>query len=220
MTEARKSSLSDESLRKIYGASAAAPDHPSEDALFALLGQGMSSDARERVVDHVARCGECADVLVHLARCDECPPEAGIKSLATPARSPRSWGLWGGLAAAAAVTALLAWPPAPNPHDAAPDGEAVRAGAAVGLAAVAPVGPQKSAPAAFRWNGVPDALTYRVIVRDARGELVFSSGPRAETYCPWPTAKALAPGSYTWQVVAATRSGEETTSSLAHFSVH
>ena len=219
MTEARKSALSDESLRKLYGGSSAATDHPSEDALLALLDQGTSSDARERVVDHVARCGECADVLRHLARCAECPPETGVQPLTAQARSTRSWGLWSGLAAAAAVTAFLAWPPGPNPHDTTPDGEALRAGSAVGLAPVAPVGPQQSAPAAFRWNGLPDALTYRVVVRDAQGEPVFSSGPHAETSCPWPAAKALAPGSYTWQVVAATRSGEQTTSSLAHFSL-
>jgi hypothetical protein len=220
VTEARKSALSDDSLRKLYGAFSAATDHPSEDALLALLEHAPSSDARERVVDHVSRCGECADVLRHLARCDECPPETGVKPLTTQARSTRAWGLWSGLAAAAAVTAFLAWPPGPKPHDTPPDGEALRAGAAVGLAPVAPLGPQRSAPTAFRWNGVPDALTYRVVVRDARGEPVFSSGPLSETTCPWPAATALAPGSYTWQVVAGTRSGEETTSSLAHFSLH
>jgi hypothetical protein len=218
VTESRKL-LSDEALRSLYADTASSSDHPSEETLAGLLEHGTSSDERERVVDHVSRCGECADVLRHLARCVECAPETGVKPLGRRGQPPRSWPLWGGLAAAAALVTFLAWPPGPNRTLGTPDPGVLRAGAPAGLAPVSPAGPQKGTPTDLRWTGVPDALAYRVVVRDARGEQVFSSPDLSETSCPWPAARTFAPGAYTWQVLARTRNGEETASALAHFSL-
>lgn len=218
MTETRKSPLSDEALRGLYAGTTPATDHPSEDALATLLEHGTSSEARERVVEHVSRCGECAEVLRHLARCAECPAETGVKPLSGATRSAGSWRLWSGLAAAAAVAALLIWTPRPNVGELKPDAEALRAGAPHGLALLTPSGPQNGHPAAFEWRGLPDALTYRVVVRDVRGEQVYASPALSGTSSPWPAAGTFAPGDYTWQVVARLRTGEETASPLAHFS--
>jgi hypothetical protein len=218
VTESRKS-LSDEALRRLYADTESSSDHPSEDTLAGLLAHGTSSDERERVVDHVSRCGECADVLRHLARCVECPPETGVKPLGTRGQPTRSWRLWGGLAAAAAVATFLVWPPGPDGTPGTPDPEVLRAGASAGLAPESPVGPQKGSPTEIRWRAVPEALTYRVVVRDARGEPVFVSPALSEASCPWPAERTLAPGAYTWQVLARTRNGEETASALVHFSL-
>jgi hypothetical protein len=86
-----------------------------------------------------------------------------------------------------------------------PDPDALRGGSAAALAPIAPVGRIEAPPARFRWHGLPGAVAYRVVLLDGNGEPVWSSADVTEPSCAWPSRLPLAPGTYSWQVIATLR---------------
>jgi hypothetical protein len=209
MSEPRAPRLSEDALRRVYTEGMRATDtHPDEATLGRLLGGELAPGVREAALEHVARCAECAALLQHGARCVECAEILEVKP-PRPAAT-RGWALWGGLAAAAALVAGVAIFPSFGTVAPTPDPETLRAGPAVALAAIAPAGRIETPPAEFRWQGLPDAVAYRVVLLDERGEPLWTSAEVADLSCPWPSKLPLPPGSYSWQVIATLRgSGAE-----------
>ena len=204
MPEPRAPRLSEDALRRVYTEGARAADaHPDEATLGRLLGGDLAPGVREATLEHVARCAECAALLQHGARCGDCAEILEVKPVRPTAT--RGWGLWGGLAAAAALVAGVAIWPRLGTVGPAPDPEALRAGPAAALAPIAPAGRLDAPPARFSWQGLPDAVAYRVVLLDERGEPVWTSAEGQDLWCPWPSKLPLPPGRYAWQVIATLR---------------
>jgi Photosynthesis system II assembly factor YCF48/Putative zinc-finger len=94
-------------LRQRLASRVAAGDHPDADTLTAYTEQLLSQGERKRVLEHVAVCGECREVLALSL------PET-VESLPVPALAPRrGWrwkpvfGLAASLAAVAAITTVV-----------------------------------------------------------------------------------------------------------------
>lgn len=201
----------DRLIRELYAESAARPraDHPDEAAWEAMaLGELPAAD-KQRILDHVTRCTECASVfrgLGMLAR-----EAAGFDPAAPRKRDrrilawPAPWVL-AGLAAAAAVV-LVTWlpgpraglPPAPV---AAPSEDAVRSGEQAAPIPLEPKGTLTATPRAFRWEGVEGTRQYRVELSSRDGDLLWASPPVAGVTIDWPASVVPAPGLYHWQVIA------------------
>jgi hypothetical protein len=217
---------SEERLRRLYtGSAVPAGGHLLEEDWERLACGEMAAADRERALEHVTRCAECAriyrglDALTEGARSfDPGVPAAPSRTLAYPRGL-----LLGGLAAAAALAAMLFWPAAGQRPRATPPGDGFR-GAAESLdpAPETPRGRVQGLPTELRWKGVPSPARYRVVVLDPDGEPIWSSGEVEATTLPWPAGLVLKPGSYFWQVIALPRGGlpgDERASALAAFEV-
>jgi len=217
---------SDERLRVLY-ATLALPEggHPTEESWERLACREMDPAEREKTLDHVTRCADCArvyralDALAEGARTfDPGVPNAPARVLPFP-----RWALLAGLAAAAAL-AVVVLRPATGPRvPAAPASDGFR-GAARSLDPVplAPRGRVSGLPAELRWQGIATPTLYRVVVLDAEGEGVWSSGEVDGTALAWPAELSLKPGSYFWQVTALPKGGlpgDRRASSLIAFEV-
>ena len=123
---------SEERLRGLYTASAVPPGgHLLEEDWERLACGEMPAADRERSLDHVTRCAECAriyrglDALAEGARSfDPGVPAALSRTLAFPRGL-----LLGGLATAAALAAMLLWPATGPRGPATPPGDAFRGAA-------------------------------------------------------------------------------------------
>jgi hypothetical protein len=192
--------------------------HPTEDALLALLGEADASMERDALLDHLGRCEECAAFVQHVGRCEECAAELGTSRPGLPeaARLRRRWAAWGGLAAAALVTGLWIGPFQSRVFAPTPPPDVVRGEAADVPLPLAPAGLLASPPAELRWQAVTGALSYQVRILDSRGEIVWSSPEVRGASLPWP-GLSLAPGRYSWQVVARLADAERAASPTLSF---
>jgi hypothetical protein len=204
----------EERLRMLYTA-AAVPDrdHLQEGDWERLVCGELAVADREKALDHVTRCAECAriyrgiDALTEGARAfDPGVPAAGA-SRARVLAFPRY--LWlGGLAAAAAL-ALVLLRPAAGPSVTAPGaGDGFRGTSTRDdPAPLAPRGSVAGTPGELRWKGIATPALYRVVVLDGEGEPVWSSADVEGTVMAWPAGLELKPGSYFWQVIALPKGG-------------
>jgi len=207
---------------------AAAGGHPPEEAWERLACGELSEYERTTLLDHVVGCAECTRTWRALAEIErgarKFDPGMPRPGLALPAaRGPRAgrWGLGGALAAAAAA-ALIVWVgvrPQPSVPPAQPPGETFRSGPEQPVQPVlrAPLG-AVAAPQAFTWEPVPEAVSYRLELLDADGEIVWSAAT-AETSAAWPSTLPRSPGRYYWRVVAELERGGSTASPLEDFDV-
>ena len=203
----------DRRLRALYAETTGRPrtDHPP-DAEWESLALGELAPARrEELFDHATRCAECALVyrgLGMLAR-DAAAFDPGVPRPAA-ARATGVPGRWvyGGLAAAAAVVLALLLPGRPGPLPSpSPSQDPVRSGPRAAPVAIAPAGPLKEAPRAFRWQAIPDARRYRVELSSAEGDRLWTSPPLEGDTAPWPAGVPPAPGVYHWLVIALPEAG-------------
>lgn len=206
----------------------AAGDHPPEEAWERLALGELSEGERRSLVDHVVDCAECtriwralAEIELGARRFDPGVPEPGLALPARPGPRAWRWGLGGALAAAAAA-ALIVWagvrpqPPAPPEP---PAGETFRSGPEEPArpALRAPLG-EVAAPDAFTWEAMPEAVSYRLELLDADGEIVWTIAT-AETSAAWPLDLPRSPGRYYWRVVAELERGSSAASPLGDFDV-
>jgi hypothetical protein len=202
--------------------------HPPEEAWERLALGELSERDRLSLVDHVVDCAECTRIWRALAevergarRFDPGVPRAGAAPSARPGPRAWRWGL-GGAVAAAAAAALVVWigvgPQAPEPQR-QPAGETFRAGTEAPARPLlwAPLG-EVAAPGAFTWEAVPEAVSYRLELLDADGEIIWSAAT-AETSTAWPATLPRSPGRYYWRVVAELELGGSSASPLEDFDV-
>jgi hypothetical protein len=202
------------SIRDLYARLARAEmPHVAEEAWERLALGEAEREERQRIVDHVVRCLDCATVYRGLA---ELETEAREFDPGVPARPVlgqaawqsglRPWGFLGGMAAAAALVWALARPAlAPAPPVAT--SPVMRGAEAARPRALAPGGRQTSWPEAFRWEPLAGARAYRVELFDASATPVWQSAEMTETTLSWPAWMMLKDGTYYWQVVAIPESG-------------
>jgi hypothetical protein len=201
----------DRLIRQLYAETAAGPrdDHPDEAAWEAMALGELPAVRRQELVDHVARCAECASVYRGLrtlateaARFDAGVPRTAPRSVIQ--HRPARW-VYAGLAAAAVLLVTLLplrrQGTAPTPGPAA-TGDDVRSGEKPVPVPLEPQGVLAGPPRAFRWQGLPGVTRYRVELSSRAGDLVWSSPPVEGLAVDWPATVSPAPGVYHWQVIA------------------
>jgi hypothetical protein len=88
--------------------SAASESHPDADLLAAFAERGLSGQERSLMIDHLARCGDCREILAVVATAE---PEIELKALPS-SRPTRPWFAWpalrwGALAAGIVIVASV-----------------------------------------------------------------------------------------------------------------
>jgi len=194
--------------------------HVDEQAWVRLAEQALPPAERERVMDHVVRCAECAAVWRAVDELQRRAPEIDPR-LRRPSR--RRILVWlPAFAAAAAVAFVVTSPRRSGPP---PSSDPRRVGASSAR-------PETLFPAAGTTLGTPDQLrfaplagarSHRVQVLSSDGKLLWDSSPVAGNLVAWPGSVRLVPGRYCWQVVALPEWGQspadEVVSMPACFSV-
>ena len=225
--------LDDDRLRRLYalGASDSEP-HLDADGWERLAGGEMESDDRQRALEHLTGCPECAPIYRGLSMLAEdagafdpgVPVDALVArscAVSTPRtrRRPAPRLLWGALAAAAALVLFVALPTnfPGDSIDTVEQTESVSP-ATDRLRATSqrrrpqpdvPVGTIMVPPVAFSWQGTPAAGAYRIELLSADAELLWSSEAIEETSSPWPDQVVAEPGRYYWRVLALPQAGGE-----------
>ena len=189
--------------------------HLSADELKAWYQQGNVAD-RGRVIEHLADCEHCRKALSMLAAADtadvaapavtvaEALPMGYAARKAAPERS--RWAAWlrpaYALAAAAVVVVAVMWVSTP---DRASDDDAVRS---TELLALAPSGATGSLE--FKWESPFEASRFRITVRDAKGQVIFTGETAASSLGGGAAlgGKLTAGAEYLWQVAALDRAGD------------
>lgn len=189
--------------------------HLSPDELKRWFERGQADD-RERVIAHLADCGECRKMLSAMASAAESVESAPALTVSeavprgyaarTPARDSSSWLAWFrpayGLAAFAVVIVAAAFwvaRPAPGTDDGIRSAE---------LLAVSPAGTGSATE--FRWESPFDVPRYRITIAGASGAVVHVVTVASS---PWPldddTKRRLTAGAvYSWRVEALDAAGD------------
>ena len=201
----------DRLIRELYAESASRPlpGHPDEATWEAWAAGELPAAPRAELMDHVARCAECAAVYRGLKML---AAEAAAFDPAVPRRSrarvlawPRMWVYGGLVAAAAAVLVVALVPPSQRGPSPAPPAvsDPVRSGEKAVPVPLEPLGRLTGLPRTFRWQAVAGAGRYRVELSSREGDLLWSSPDVTGTAVDWPAAVTPAPGLYHWQVFVA-----------------
>lgn len=216
----RHGSLDDDRLKAAYVASRASDAPHLSESEWVQLGCGeLAPEALAQAHAHITGCARCAEVhrslLAMAADAARFDPDAVTPHLVR-SRS-RLWMTLGGLAAAAAIFAVVRV-----------DLRAPRTGSTIevtrnqgGPVAITLVAPQPDAvlqERRFTWQAVPAAEDYELRINTADGGAVWStrtSTPAATV----PAESALAAGRYYWQVTALRENTAIASSSLAAFRV-
>lgn len=206
--------------------------HLTREELVRWRDQGLAAD-RDRIVGHLAACGECAAMyaeLVRTAPADEPATSlhAGdfvnrgyrarrrgglVDALAAPLRSWRPLTI-AAAGAAAALLLVMLLPDARRRLQSEhidPEQAGIRGGS---LELVAPVGPG-SVPAEFRWRSPIEAASYRVDVFDDQGTLMYAIAAATERAAVTAELRGVltAGARYRWKVTALDDLGAAITSS-------
>jgi hypothetical protein len=207
----------DEDLREAYASTTstfAAEPHPSEDEWERFAVARMSNDERERLAQHIARCGECARVFSAVSEVASGAPQ--IDRLAPTARPVRAFWPFG-MAAAAAVALFLIAPWRAGDVTPGPAGSAsipqqsspplshsgqLRSATTTEPVPVEPHGRLKARPNEFQFHAGPDARAHVIRLYDSKGTLLWTSTEVPGETCPWPREIDGKPGRYFWQVFA------------------
>ncbi|MBN2200184.1 MAG: hypothetical protein JW747_10090 [Candidatus Aminicenantes bacterium] len=201
--------LSSDELRYRLRQGDPTPPCPPAEILAAALSGKIKGARRDRLIDHLVRCGECTREVRML-----CEIDARLAPLLKRAvsedrqarfRRPALKPIWAAgafvLLASAAFWFFALRPGRPPEHD------VLRGSGEAQLQFLAPQKtlPAPPAPALFRWSAVPGAALYTFEILDDSLETVFSSAPGPETQAllPHGIRKKLAPGrSYYLKVTA------------------
>jgi anti-sigma factor RsiW len=150
----------------------------------------LAPEARARVESHLADCEDCAAELVAVDRLRRAP--AGVR-----------WAPWLGLAAAAAIAAVVLAPRADRERG--PAVPPVR-GDSLPSATLSLVGPADGAelrePPVLVWRPVAGAATYRVVLSRSDGDSVWSATTGDTTATPPGESLLPSPEPYYWYVDA------------------
>jgi hypothetical protein len=213
----------DAGLRALYAAAqrGAGAAHPTEDALLGLLGESDAALDGDVLLDHVARCAECAAFLQHVGRCQECATVLGLPRAGVPEDGGprRRWAIWGGLAAAGLVVGLWVGPFQSRVLAPTPPPDVVRGEAGEVPQPLAPSGRLASPPSELLWRAVRGARSYQLRILDAQGEILWSSAEVRRPALAWPSELRLGPGAYSWQVVALLTDGDRIASPTESFEI-
>lgn len=189
------------------------PGHLDDDVIAAIV-DGMDRDSHRGAIAHLSDCSDCRARLIAVANLiDDSLIAEEVEKLdpSVKGRAARRWtpAYWGGaatLAAAAAVTIVLATPDKLNSptNGSAVSTETRREGTVTTAApprilSPAAIGPDDS----LRWTSVTGADLYRVQVWDREGNVVLSTDTR-DTSLAFPRPLAGKGGSYLWEVKART----------------
>ncbi len=193
---------------------------PAPEDLARLVAGEAGRKERERILDHVAGCGECAPLLKSLLRLseevDRLTGKAGPRQGPKPLLSRRTalWALAGliGLTVVTYSVIRLAERPV------------VRGTSEIQVRLVSPK--QGASLAAgdieLKWEAVPKASRYTVELFNKSLEKVWLSGPitDAQLKLPDDARRVILGGeTYFWRVTAALDDGQEILSKLAEFSI-
>ncbi len=193
---------------------------PSSDDLVRLVTREAGRKERERTLDHVAGCGECAKLLKSLLRIsgefERVAAEAGVRETPRPVLRRR--------AVLAAVAALAGLTIVTFSVVRLLEKPAVRgaAGVEVRLLSPKPGATLASSDIEFRWEAVAGATAYRVDLFDRSLAKLWRSADLEDARLMLPAeAKALVREgeSYFWRVTATLDNGREVPSKLAEFTV-
>ncbi len=202
-----------ERLRAVYRQiRPAGTDHLADEQWERLACDDMDPAENELALDHILSCPECSQVYHGILALRE---EAHTFDAGAPrprgekmeARRPVWRGILSGLAAAAAVIAVvfLLRPhagPVPSGRT-GPEQVTLRGSGVLNKPIlVTPLGALEGAPGALSWRPVEGARGYVVELLDGDGELLWKSGELTATTLPWPGAVAPQPGRYYWRVLA------------------
>jgi hypothetical protein len=215
----------DGALRRAYAAvSEGSPPHVDDPTWERLACGELSAEERERALDHAARCAACGRILralTHLAReARAVDPEAPGALAVAVASPPRARWVWGALAAAAAVLAVVALGPRLAPPGAVRPSGLRGGGVDDRPVPSAPRDEQAVAPQAFSWQGLANARRYHVELLDAAGERLWLSPEVEGTALGWPESVPAAPGLYYWRVTATLEPrGQTRASPLVRFEI-
>jgi hypothetical protein len=154
-------------LRELYredlGTRPGAGTHPSEDDWVALSTGVLAPDVRERIVDHVVECDECAAIHRALTALRRDAADIDPRAPALSTASSPWWQRYGALAAAALVLAALGgalWVGMSRGTTQAPPAS-IAEGPSTAAPTVAP-------PAAATGSSVPAAWASSIVALDVR----------------------------------------------------
>lgn len=178
------------------------PDCLDDDTVAALAEGALDAEARAAVLSHLAACARCRGTVASVAR-GLADPDVAREVRAAEATGPGRLLRLVRIAlplAAAATVAVLVWPPGMN-ETAPPAHRAPPITAAPAPAPTVPVGAVADARA-LRWDAVPGADRYRVMLFDAQGSVLYET-ELAGTSQVLPDTVVLVPGrTYFWRVEA------------------
>lgn len=187
--------MNDEQLREWYQARRARPDagdHPSPEAMVALIRREGSETERMACLDHVIGCDACRPEFELLRSID------GAGSTPIRRALPGWLPLAAGVALAAGAASLWLLLRAPD--------QTLRSGGASTVTLVTPVGGSAERPLRFTWRSVPTATSYRLELLTEDGRLVFAKD-QPDTTAALPDSLPVPAGKYRWWVSARSTEG-------------
>jgi len=184
--------------------------------IAAVVDGSLDPSARAVVNEHLASCARCRAAVAGVSGLVANPVVARETAKLDRPRWIRPWQVPLGVAAAAALALLFAWPRTVD--DGAPTHRAPTITAAPEPSPMAPVG-VVAAAARLRWAPVPGADRYRVTLFATDGRALFET-QLDDTVATLPDSVVLIPGrTYLWRVEARTSWDRWTASPLIEFSV-
>lgn len=194
----------------------AGPDCFDEETIAAVVDGALDPGERRAAIEHLAACARCRSAVASISRLLADDAVAAASAEGTARRPGRRWGVPLGLAAAAALVLVFAWPR--RVDDGLPVHRDPTLTAASTPALVAPVG-TIAAAGVLQWRAVTGASRYRLTLFDAQGRVLYET-QLADTAAILPDSVAVVSGqSYLWKVEARTGWDRWTTSPLVEFRV-
>jgi anti-sigma factor ChrR (cupin superfamily) len=194
----------------------AGPDCLDQTTIAAVVDGTLDPDSRTPVIQHLASCARCRAAVAGVSRIlSDTAVSRAVVAVERP-QWARRWHVPVGVAAAAALALLLAWPRQVD------DGEPVHRAPTITATPepvpMSPVGAVADA-AALSWAAVAGADRYRVTLFDADGRVVFETLLR-DTVASLPDSVTLRPGRpYLWKVEARTGWDRWASSPLIEFTI-
>jgi hypothetical protein len=231
--------LADSRLRRIVAllrnapssSSAHSDTHLDDDVIETLLeGNGIESSKRHDAIAHLSDCPICRSRLAAVSQLlDDAEIVSEIDQLDQPPAKPgfgrrRLYRIVPAMiAAAAAVTIIVAAPGRIRGRNAAPANTASVSREGIVAASAAPriLSPVTVAAAgdSLRWTSVPQADLYRIRIWNADGTVVWAEDTR-DTTLPLPPQLARSGGPYLWEIKARTGWDRWVTSDFLEFTIH
>ena len=194
----------------------AGPDCLDDGTIAAVVDGTLDPTQRAASTAHLSTCARCRSAVAAVSRLTADAVVAAEAAAVERQRPTRRWQLAVGLAAAAALVLVFAWPQGVDDGGSPHRDPTLTAGAAPIL--VAPVGAVADA-GPLQWRGVAGANRYRVTVFDAQGRVRYET-QLVDTVAILPDSVRVIPGqSYLWKVEARTGWDRWTASELVEFRV-
>jgi hypothetical protein len=204
--------VTDERLHELYataarrGATGTGGQHPTPEAIAALVRREGTEESRLVTLDHVMSCADCTREFDLLRAVERAGVESGAAGHRATAR--RSWLMPAALAASLLLAVGLGRMLTTSGDDTTRGG---------GDSSVTLVQPGAAAAAGdslvFAWRPVPGASRYELELLEAGGNVVASAETSDTTATP-AAVRALPPGEYRWWVRATTSDARSLRSAL------